>query len=120
MEKKNVVANPWTGQGDAREFPGTHKSHEYKYISLPVSDKKLIRILQEITDEFLKASKNYGAFTNAHEGYAVLLEEVDELWDEVKKRPDIRNDDKLRHEATQIAAMAIRFIYDTIEKNEND
>lgn len=42
-----------------------------------------------------------------HEGYCVLLEEVDELWDEVKKK----NSDKakMRKEAIQIAAMAIAF-----------
>lgn len=48
-------------------------------------------------------------FVNQHEGYAVLLEEVDELWEEVKKNQ--RNYDLLaqRKEAIQVAAMAIRF-----------
>ena len=48
-------------------------------------------------------------FVNQHEGYAVLLEEVDELWEEVKKNQ--KNYDLLaqRKEAIQVAAMAIRF-----------
>jgi len=45
-----------------------------------------------------------------HEGFAILQEEVDELWDEIKlKRPD---KDKLRKEALQVGAMALRFLVD--------
>ena len=47
-------------------------------------------------------------FNSLHEGYAILLEEVNELWDEIrKKEPDQAH---LRHEAVQVAAMALRFI----------
>lgn len=48
-------------------------------------------------------------FVNQHEGYAVILEELDELWDEVKKNQ--RNYDLFnqRKEAIQCAAMCIRF-----------
>lgn len=52
----------------------------------------------------------YPAFHTPHEGYAVLLEEVDELWEEVKKRPASRDTDAMRREAIQVAAMAIRFV----------
>ena len=47
-----------------------------------------------------------------HEGYAVILEELEELWDEVKLKPHMRSKEKLRVEAMQIAAMAIRFMVD--------
>jgi NTP pyrophosphatase (non-canonical NTP hydrolase) len=43
-----------------------------------------------------------------HEGYAVLLEEVDEFWDWVKKRSSQRNSKKMLEELVQIAAMANR------------
>lgn len=48
-------------------------------------------------------------FNNQHEGYAVILEELDELWDEVKKNQ--RNYDlaAMHKEAIQCAAMCIRF-----------
>lgn len=49
---------------------------------------------------------------NAHEMYAILLEEVDELWDVVKtnaKKNPQRSAD-MRKEAIQVAAMALRFI----------
>lgn len=45
-----------------------------------------------------------------HEGYAVILEELDELWEECKqKRPD---PSRMRAEAIQVAAMALRFAVD--------
>jgi len=45
-----------------------------------------------------------------HEGYAVILEELDELWDEIKKQHP--NNELIRKEAIQVAAMAVRFILD--------
>ena len=48
-----------------------------------------------------------------HDGYAVLLEEVDELWDEVRKRHPDRA--AMRKEAIQIAAMALRFVHDVCD-----
>lgn len=70
------------------------------------------RISAEIQDEFERATKKHGAFNSAHEGFAILQEEVDELWDEVKKNGADRDYAKLRAEAVQIGAMAMRFIYD--------
>ena len=63
-------------------------------------------------DEAESANKKYPPFNSAHEGYAVLLEEIDELWDEVKKNPKSRDMDKMREEAVQVAAMALRFLTD--------
>lgn len=63
--------------------------------------------------EYVKASLHYGSFCSAHEGYAILLEEVEELWDAVKlKQSDLSRPEKMRKEATQIAAMALRFLHD--------
>jgi len=53
-------------------------------------------------------------FHSAHEGYAVLLEEVDELWDEVKKSPKKRSVAQIQLEAIQVAAMALRFLIEVI------
>lgn len=49
-------------------------------------------------------------FASAHEGYAVLQEEVEELWEEVKKREPDKV--RMRAEAIQVAAMALRFVMD--------
>lgn len=45
-------------------------------------------------------------FHSPHEGYGVLKEEVDEMWDAIK-RDDTEHAVK---EAVQVAAMALRFV----------
>ena len=67
-----------------------------------------------VFDEYHRATKMYGPFNSAHEGWAVLLEEVEELWDEVKKSPKNRDIVKMREEAIQVAAMALRFLHDCV------
>jgi len=62
-------------------------------------------------EELRRASSKYGAFHNYHEGYAVLKEEVDELWDEIKGNQD---KDKLTKEAAHVIAMGMRFLFDLL------
>jgi NTP pyrophosphatase (non-canonical NTP hydrolase) len=69
---------------------------------------KVNLLKREITNEFIQASQRHKPFNSAHEGYAVLLEEVDEVWDEIKKN----NYCNARQEIVQVAAMALRFLYD--------
>jgi glutamyl-tRNA reductase len=66
--------------------------------------------LQEVNVELNRALRLHGRFASAHEGWAVIYEEVDELWDEVKKRKRSRSPARLRREACQVAAMAVRFM----------
>lgn len=68
-------------------------------------------IAEEVIDELVQACEKFKRFNSAHEGYAVILEELDELWDEVKKHD--KNVLAMREEAIQVAAMAIRFIMDS-------
>jgi len=70
-------------------------------------------IAEKVMTELAHARFKFGQFASAHEGYAVLLEEVHELWDEVRKggtKP--RSRERMRAEAIQVAAMAIRFASD--------
>lgn len=68
------------------------------------------QVVAEVMSELLGATEKYRTMQSAHEGYAVILEELDEAWDEIKKkRPDSV---ALRKEMIQVAAMAMRFIID--------
>ena len=65
-------------------------------------------ILQDILTELEKAEKKHAPMNNAHEAYAVILEELDEFWEEV--RAQVFDKKKARKELIQIAAMALRAI----------
>jgi len=54
----------------------------------------------------------YDPFNSAHEGWSIIFEEVDELWDHVKMKQSKRDIGEMRKEAIQTAAMAIRFALD--------
>jgi len=75
-------------------------------------------LLNAIHDEVNRAKGLYPKFHSLHEGYGVLLEEVDELWDMIKASKLIKADDRMKAEAIQIAAMAVRFIEDLYDAGE--
>lgn len=79
-----------------------------------INTERVFFIAEEFYNEFRQASEKFPAFASEHEGYAILLEEFDELWEAVKLNGK-KNPDRLkrcRAEAIQIGAMALRFIYD--------
>jgi NTP pyrophosphatase (non-canonical NTP hydrolase) len=66
-------------------------------------------ICNQVEDEVRRADLLHGeSYASLHEGYAVLLEEVDELWDQVKKSQGARDSKNIFLECIQIAAVAIR------------
>lgn len=64
------------------------------------------KAIEMVRAEHARATGKYPPFNSSHEGYGVLLEEVDELWDEVKAD----NPRNAMIEAIQVAAMALRYI----------
>ncbi len=60
--------------------------------------------------EFVRTRNIHRPYNSAHEGWAVIHEEVDELWDEVRKR--VHDSAAMQEEAIQVAATAMRFIAD--------
>ena len=68
--------------------------------------------LEEVALEVRNATSNWPPMNSMHEAYAVLLEEVDELWDHVKTKQRNRDLVAARKEAMQVAAMAVRFMLD--------
>lgn len=84
--------------------------NELKWMLLTEPEVKAV--VEAVMHEVLSARCAYPPFNTAHEGYAVLLEEVDELWTEVKVKQGKRDVEALRKEAIQVAAMAVRFVLD--------
>lgn len=63
--------------------------------------------VERVLGELRRAREKFPArFNSKHEGFGVLREEVDELWEAVR---ELENTDP-RAEAIQVAAMAIRFV----------
>ena len=79
--------------------------------------------LDDVQEELARARKKFPRRqASAHEGFAVLAEEVDELWDEVKssKLAPVERTSRMRAECVQIAAMAIRFIEDVCDRGSRE
>lgn len=66
-------------------------------------------ILQDVFKETETAVNQWPKFNSVHEGYAVLAEEVDELWQHVKTNQKKRKIAEMKKECIQVAAMAVRF-----------
>jgi hypothetical protein len=80
---------------------------------------KLNNVLEDTKKAYLSAVARYGKFHSPHEGYAILLEELNELWDVVKLHPATPGRNlKIHEEASHVAVMAIRMIVDFGEKIE--
>lgn len=65
-------------------------------------------ILRLIGEELDRAYEKHGADQwGRHEFYAILQEEVDELWDAIKGDEPLA---RVRREAVQVAAMVVRYL----------
>ena len=69
-------------------------------------------VLYEVEAEMARAIAKFPPFHSAHEGYAIILEELEELKTEVFKKKSERDRIRMKKEAIQVAAMAIRFVVD--------
>lgn len=80
----------------------------------------LDEVLAEVGAEVGSAESKWPPMNSAHEGYAVILEELDELKEHVWKNQKRRDVAAMRKEAVQTAAMAIRFIRDVCDGRRGD
>ena len=79
--------------------------------------KHTLRVRDEVMAELETACDVFSDMHSSHEGYAIIKEEMDELWDEVKSKSDPQwHNDRMRREAMHVAAMAIRFILNVCEE----
>lgn len=79
-------------------------------------------LADEVIRELQRAQRKFAPFNSAHEGYAVILEELEELWEEARKNPKkvygsdpagpAKHRAAMREEAIQLAAMGLRFVVD--------
>jgi hypothetical protein len=83
-----------------------------KMIHSMIDIEKTTKAANLILEEYKRAFSSNPSFNSSHEGYAVIKEELDELWDEIKKHRSTRSKDTMRTEAVQVGAMALRFIVD--------
>ena len=65
-------------------------------------------IYNQIQAELDSSNEKWPPFKSTHEAYAVIKEEFEEFWDEVKKKnPDTEN---MRKELIQVCAMCVKTI----------
>ncbi len=69
---------------------------------------------QRVREEVESACSKHGPINSVHEGYSVILEEVDEFWDWVKMKRSNRDPVEMLTELVQIAAMAQRTAQDVV------
>lgn len=73
-----------------------------------------VDFLEAAAAEVTRAVAKHGIFASAHEGCSVILEEIDELWDEVKARNHLAAIDEL----IQVGAMGIKYAAGLCDSSE--
>ena len=86
-------------------------------ISRKILEEKLSNILEESKDYIAYIATTYNNFNSPHEGYAIILDELDELWSEIKKDPSNRNTIEMSHECKRIIAAATCFMLYCCQNN---
>lgn len=61
-----------------------------------------------VRQELERARAGHMPIVSLHEGFAVILEEIDELWSEVRKKREARNAADVLAELVQVGAMVQR------------
>jgi hypothetical protein len=70
------------------------------------------RAIRMIIPEYNQIIFKNPPLQNAHEGWAMIEQGMDKLWNEVKKDKQLRSEEAMRKEAILISATAMRFIID--------
>lgn len=62
-----------------------------------MNEDEIDKIMNDILKEVKQVSEKFPPYHSVHEGYAIMLEEFDELWDEVKQKD--KNHTRMYNEA---------------------
>jgi hypothetical protein len=74
--------------------------------------QEISAVLSEVFQELSHARANYPAMIDRYDGWAVIAEEIDELWELVKIKQSRHDYASMRFECIQIAAMCMRYKLD--------
>lgn len=92
------------------------RTESHDIIDDAIDRSNVALIIGDVRAELEQARALFPRFNSAHEGWAVIQEELDELWQEVKANKGgtavAYNAGPMYQEAKQVAAMAIRFMLD--------
>ena len=70
----------------------------------------------EFANELERARIKFAKMASAHEGYVIIAEEFDELWDIVKQKQTQRDYAALRKETVQLGAMVLAFLVEIVDE----
>lgn len=73
-------------------------------------------VLDDVKREIENAESKFPEYNSSHEGYSVVAEELDELWQLVKEKD--QNYERQYEEAKHVACTAIRYMKMCLRINE--
>lgn len=77
-------------------------------------------VIEDVKAELADVREQWPPMASLHEGYAILKEEVDEFWDEVKRKEADQDPLALYEELIQVAAMAVKTASDCLNVEYGD
>ena len=77
---------------------------------MSVTRPEIGHICEEVAREVERAIGKFPPFHTGHEGKAIIEEELEELWELIRANDSYG--EAARTEAIQLAAMAVRYVYD--------
>lgn len=104
---------PW-GNGFQKHRHPSHGRYEWKDGEMTDIEKRIKLmddVLLMVRNEVERAIRKHKPMNSPHEGYAVIAEELDELWEDVRADAG-RAPDRGIKEAVQVAAMGVRYVMD--------
>lgn len=112
-----VLSATWTKivLASSKSDFGTGIKEPDKSVWDKIWEESVETILEEVKKEYFQARTKFESFNTYHEGYAILLEELDELWEEIKKKDSEFDLTKIRKEAIQVSAMALAIVADLVD-----
>lgn len=77
--------------------------------------------LAAVHQEWQRAETIYAPLHSAHEAYAVILEELEEFWEQVRLKDTLREPVLMYEELVQVAAMCLRTVLNLgLDEKEGD